>query len=121
MSEFSPTPWRISDGAIVAKDFHWIAQMELTGGEDVHGELLQNANAALIVEAVNNYATLRAELETVKAQITSIEREANNVLYLADNSDFGGSLWTILSIINKKYNDLYVDELKYIESQEQNA
>lgn len=58
MNEFSPIPWHIIDGVIVASDLHWVAQMELTGGEDVRGELLQNANAAHIVHCVNNHAAL---------------------------------------------------------------
>ena len=62
---------------------------------------------------------IEQERDELKAKLARIEREANNVIYFDDNSDYPSALWTILIVCNEKYNGMYMDELEYIETKEE--
>lgn len=61
MSEHTPLPWRYD-----AADIKSESALETIAMVDFDNDNWE-ANAALIVEAVNNYDALRAELDAVKA------------------------------------------------------
>lgn len=102
MSEYTFKQW---DG----KDEVWAQLTDIKkDGEDV-AYAFSKDGARELCESLN-------QPERVKAQLSTIEREANNSLYFDDNSDYPSALWGILSTIDETYNDLWKDELNYIEA-----
>jgi hypothetical protein len=75
----TPGPWKEDTGVIMG-DYFWIAQMELTGGEDELGEKIQKANARLIAAAPD----LLAMLKTVTAELEAEVKDTYN--YCTDGS-----------------------------------
>ena len=64
----TPGPWKENNGVIMG-DFFWIAQMELTGGEDEKGDKEQKANARLIAAAPDLLAMLKTVTDELEAEV----------------------------------------------------
>ena len=73
MSKHTPGPWKEDTGVIMG-DYFWIAQMELTGGEDELGEKIQKANARLIAAAPDLLAMLKTVTAELEAEVNDTYR-----------------------------------------------
>ena len=67
----TPGPWKENNGVIMG-DFFWIAQMELTGGEDEKGDKEQKANARLIAAAPDMLAMLKVVTERLEMEVQGV-------------------------------------------------
>ena len=86
MAEHSPTPWRVID-LLGAKD-EICQQLILARDCSIVAEyVLRNADAHLIVEAVNERDRLREELAAAKDHAESEERWANDYFEQAQKAE----------------------------------
>lgn len=82
-----------------------------------HIKNLNKHQSKEIAKTVDYTFELNKEIEKNENIIKNVYREANNILYLDDSSDYGGALWDILRIINPDLEEY--PTLKYIKEEEE--